>query len=80
MYLELNTSKNWISEFIKQNNLILLTSSYVDLPENAPSWFKPNSGFEVFAPSEFKKGFISQGTVCFVDTKTGHMLIYEIQL
>ena len=75
MYLELVASKNWISEFIKQNDLKVLTSTSIDLPSNAPSWFKVKPGFKSFIPSGF-----SQGSIYFLDDKTGYMLIYEIQL
>ena len=75
MYLELIASKNWLSEFIKQNDLKLLTSTSFDLPPDAPSWFKVKPGFKVFTPSGF-----SQGSIYFIDEKTGYMLIYEIQL
>jgi hypothetical protein len=75
MYLELNATNNWTSEFIKQNNLKLLTSTSLDIPNDAPVWFNVKSGFKIFVPSEF-----SQGSLYFVDEKTGNMLIYEIQL
>ncbi len=75
MYLELIASKNWLSEFIKQNDLKLLTSTSIDLPPDAPGWFKAKPGFKVFVPSQF-----SQGSIYFLDDKTGCMLIYEIQL
>ncbi|WP_310558674.1 hypothetical protein [Flavobacterium sp.] len=75
MYLELNATNNWTSEFIKQNNLKLLTSTSLDIPNDAPAWFKVKSGFKIFVPSEF-----SRGSLYFVDEKTGNMLIYEIQL
>ncbi len=74
MYLELNATNNWISEFIKQNNLKLLTSTSPEIPTDAPAWFKVKSGFKVFEPSEF-----SQGSIYFVGEKTGKVLIYEIQ-
>jgi len=75
MYLELIAPKNWISEFIKQNDLKLLTSTSIDLPVDAPVWFKVKPGFKAFVPSGF-----SQGSIYFLDDNTGYMLIYEIQL
>ena len=75
MYLELSATNNWTSEFIKQNNLKLLTSTTIDLPLDAPIWFKVKSGCKVFVPSGF-----SHGSLYFLDNKTRHLLIYEIQL
>lgn len=75
MYLELIAPKNWMSEFIKQNDLKLLTSTSIDLPDDAPVWFKVKPGFKAFVPNGF-----SQGSIYFLDDNTGYMLIYEIQL
>ncbi len=73
-YLELKTSTEWLNKFIKENKLKVATSS-IDLPYDAPNWFDPKLGLKAFVPSGF-----SQGSIYFVNMKTGYILFYEIQL
>ncbi|WP_162128254.1 hypothetical protein [Flavobacterium phycosphaerae] len=75
VYLEIKTSSTWISEFIKQNKLKVKTSEAINLPEDAPDWFKPRTGLKVYEPSGF-----SQGSIYFTDEKKGYIMFYEIQL
>jgi hypothetical protein len=74
MYLELVGSPLWLEEFIKQNKLKTANST-IDLPDDAPSWFNPKLGLKAYIPDGF-----SQGSIYFVDLKTGYLLCYEIQL
>lgn len=75
MYLELQAPKSWVNSFIALNNLAPAKDSSFVQPSEAPSWFKPTKSQIAFEPSGF-----SQGSTYFIDTLTGHMLMYEIQL
>ncbi|HEU4496785.1 MAG TPA: hypothetical protein VFR70_07010 [Flavobacterium sp.] len=75
LYLEMQTSPKLVQEFIRQNKLKVKTSTELNLPDNAPNWFKPRIGLKVYEPSGF-----SQGSIYFVDEKTGYIMFYEIQL
>jgi hypothetical protein len=74
MYLELNPSDEWKTEFIKQNDLVQPKIAPKD-PPDAPSWFKPTKNCKLWVPTGY-----SQGSVYYEDTLTGHLFIYEIQL
>ena len=75
VYLEIQTSPQWVAAFVKLNDLKITTSEVTRLPDDSPDWFKPRTGLKVYEPSDF-----SQGSIYFVDEKTGYMLFYEIQL
>lgn len=74
MYMELYATCEWLKEFIKINNLKAHTSS-INLPYDAPTWFSPKIGLQAFSSSEY-----TQGSIYFIDFKTGYLLFYEIQL
>lgn len=69
MYLELRTP--WAKDFPHDNGLER-TDYELQIPTDAPAWFIPPDGFEIW------KG--SQGSRYFIDPETGHMFIYEVQL
>ena len=73
-YLKFRASKKWINSFIQTNNLKVASGDF-DLPDQAPNWFDPKIGQRAYIKNEF-----SQGSIYFVDHKTGEVLIYEIQL
>jgi hypothetical protein len=73
LYMELKATRLWRKEFIKQNNLVVTTD--YEIPDDAPSWFKLNSGFKMWKPSGF-----DQGSLYLEDSVTEHFFIYEIQL
>jgi len=73
-YLKFRASKKWINSFIQTNNLKVASGDF-DLPDQAPNWFDPKIGQRAYIKNEF-----SQGSIYFVDDKTGEVLIYEIQL
>ena len=75
LYLEMKTSKIWIEQFIKINHLKLSKEIEIDLPADAPFWFKPKEGLKVYISSDY-----SQGSIYFVNAETGYILIYEIQI
>jgi hypothetical protein len=74
MYIQLYATEKWLKEFIKINNLKVHTSE-IDLPEDAPSWFRPKIGLKAFSSPEN-----NQGSIYFIDLKTGYLLFHEIQL
>jgi len=74
VYLEMQTNPEWVAAFVKQNDLKIKTSDVTKLYDS-PDWFLPRSGLKVYEPSDF-----SQGSLYFVDEKTGYILFYEIQL
>jgi hypothetical protein len=69
MYLELKTT--WAKDFASTNNL-QRTSEGPVIPKDAPTWFAPPHNYDVWSGS--------QGSLYFIDTGTGHMFIYEVQL
>ena len=74
MYMEVIVPTEMALNFIKDEyNKLKLTDDEVKFPTDAPEWFKPPSGFK-----EYKKG--NQGSKYFINTETGHMFMYEIQL
>lgn len=75
LYLEMQTNPKWVKEFISQNKMKVKTSTELDLPYDAPSWFRPKIGLKAYEPSGF-----NQGSIYFVDETTGYILLYEIQL
>ena len=75
LFLEMQTDSEWVSEFIKQNELELKTSSNFDLPDNAPIWFRPQLGLKAYEPTNF-----NQGSIYFINEKSGCIIFYEIQL
>lgn len=75
LYLEMQTNPKWVKEFLKINKLKVDTSTELNLPEDSPSWFTPRVGLKAFEPRDF-----NQGSMYFVDEKTGYILFYEIQL
>ncbi len=74
MYLELKAPQSWLSEFIKQNNLVETTVDPA-LPSDAPTWFSPGKGFKVLMRKNS-----GEGSAYFEDAANGKMFIYEIQL
>jgi hypothetical protein len=73
MYMELYATQEWIEGFIKINDLKVHTSE-IDLPNDAPSWFKPKIGFTAFSsPNDIS-------SIYFVDLKNGYLLFHETQL
>jgi len=75
VYLDFQTSKDWIEKFKKENRLEIQKSKTLNLPSDAPSWFVPKSGFTCYS----QKGF-NQGSLYFFNEETGEVLLYEIQL
>ena len=73
MFLELNPSKKWWTDFLFQNNLKLDTT-YLLLPSERPNWFSPNLTYLRY------KGVLDfdHGSRYYRDTLTGKCLIYEI--
>lgn len=74
MYMELYTTPEWLKEFIKINKLEVHTSE-IYLPDNTPTWFSPKMGLKAFSSPEDV-----QGSIYFIDFKTGYLLFHEIQL
>ncbi|CAA6824281.1 MAG: Unknown protein [uncultured Aureispira sp.] len=72
LYMEVNVPVKMALDFIKDNRL-KITADEVKFPEDAPDWFQPLSSFK-----EYEAG--SQGSKYFINTATGHMFIYEVQL
>jgi len=75
LYLEMQTNPKWVKEFLKQNKMKVKTSAELNLPDDAPTWFEPRIGLKAYEPSGF-----NQGSIYFVDEKTGYIMFYEIQL
>lgn len=73
-FLHFKAPKKWVKEFIKINDLKISTESQT-LPEDVPKWFAPYVGQKVYIPAEF-----SQGSMYFVNERTGEVFFYEIQL
>jgi hypothetical protein len=74
MYMEVIVPKEMAQSFINDEyNKLELTQETPGLPNNAPEWFKPPKDFKVY-----KRG--RQGSIYFIDTDTGYMFIYEVQL
>lgn len=73
-FLHFKAPTKWIDEFIKLNDLQIATGSQ-RLPDDAPEWFIPKVGQKVFIETGF-----SQGSMYFVNEKTGEVFFYEIQL
>jgi len=69
LYMEIKAF--WIKDFAPENRLQRADSER-DFPNDAPNWFKPPNDYEVW------KG--DQGSRYFINSATGHMFMYEIQL
>ncbi len=74
VYLKLQPTKTWWTEFIRQNKLIADTIQWTQ-PGDAPKWFTPPSDC-----LKWKTGDDFQGSRYLSDTLTGNYYIYEIQL
>lgn len=74
LYMELKAPLAWLSEFIKQNNLVETNVDPV-LPSDVPTWFSPGKSFKVLMQKNS-----GGGSAYFEDTVNGKMFIYEIQL
>lgn len=74
MFLELNASENWRKQFIKQNNMILVSDQWTQ-PADIPDWFKPSDSYRQWVSPNDK-----QGSRCFEDSVSGKIFIYQIQL
>ena len=72
LYMELKVPVDMAKYFIKDNNL-QITDDELELPDDAPDWFKPPKGFK-----KYKAG--SQGSKYFINPETGDMFMYEVQL
>ncbi|MFN5183967.1 MAG: hypothetical protein ACK5D5_13175 [Bacteroidota bacterium] len=70
MYLELKVPVKLASSFPKDNNLILSDKKF-DFSNDAPDWFKPPKNYQVWLGQ--------QGSKYFINLKTGHIFIYELQ-
>lgn len=68
MYLELEAK--WAKSFAKDSGLHHAESN-PDIPNDAPKWFNPPKGYEIWEGS--------QGSTYFINSNTGHMFIYEVQ-
>jgi len=73
-FLHFKAPKTWVDEFIKLNDLKIATGKQ-PFPDDAPDWFAPYVGQKVYV----QKGF-TQGSMYFVNEKTGEVFFYEIQL
>lgn len=73
IYIELNASPLWCSEFLRQNNF--RRDSIYSIPDDAPSWFQLSPLDRIWQPSGS-----NQGSVCFEDSVSGRLLIYDVQL
>jgi hypothetical protein len=69
LYMELKVKPEWTKSFAAYNNL---KSGKYEILSDAPKWFKPPKDFEVWDGS--------QGSKYFINSKTGHMFMYEVQL
>jgi hypothetical protein len=74
VYLEIKAPSIWRKEFFKQNELIH-TRTNLEIPSDAPTWFKPTPNFKTWVSKDS-----IEGSKYFEDTASGHMFIYEIQL
>jgi hypothetical protein len=74
MYLELKASKSWRNEYIIQNNLFE-ANDLVEIPDDAPVWFRPDKKYRTFKPKVYQ-----QGSASYIDTVSGKVFIYEVQL
>jgi hypothetical protein len=73
-FLHFKAPTNWIKDFIKLNDLQIATGEY-SMPYDAPEWFAPKVGQKVYIENG-----ITQGSMYFVNEKTGEVFLYEIQL
>lgn len=74
MYMEVIVPTKMADSFINDEyNKLTPTNDLIKYPKDAPTWFSPPKEFK-----EYKRG--NQGSKYFIDTSSGHMYIYEIQL
>ncbi|WP_268846608.1 hypothetical protein [Flavobacterium aestivum] len=73
-YLKFKASDEWIDNFIETNDLETATGDF-SLPNDAPNWFTPKVGQKAYVEKEH-----SEGSIYFVDEKSGEVLLYEIQM
>lgn len=74
LFLEIEASQLWRSEFIKQNKMVEDTVKWFKIDE-APKWFSPNEKFKIWKLSDEL-----QHSKYFEDSVSGKMFLYEIQL
>ncbi len=72
MYMDVKVPIEMALSFIADNGL-QATNDDVKFPKDAPEWFNPPKDFK-----EYKAG--NQGSKYFINTETGHMFMYEVQL
>ncbi len=74
MYMEVIVPIEMALSFINDKyNRLELVDEEVKFPSDAPEWFQPPTNYK-----EYKGG--NQGSKYFINTETGHMFMYEIQL
>lgn len=74
MYMEVIVPKEMALNFINDDyNKLELIEGQVNLPDDAPKWFKPPKDFKIY-----KRGH--QGSLYFIDTDSGYMFMYEVKL
>lgn len=71
MYMELTVPTDMAKYFCEDNNL-KQTKTDLKTPDGSPKWFNPPKGYEVWLGT--------QGSKYFINPKTGHMFMYEVQL
>jgi hypothetical protein len=75
LYLHLRASLKWTKQLIAQNNLKPVDAKEVAIPDDAPSWFTPDSDYAVFA-----RNGDAEESAYYINTASGKMYIYEEQL
>lgn len=74
MFLEMTASKEWRTQFVQQNKMILTDVEWIK-PNGIPAWFKPSDSYSQWVSPNDK-----QGSRCFEDSASGKIFIYQIQL
>jgi len=76
MYLEIEASAKWRSDFISQNHLVQIWISEIPPPgPDVPEWFKPDDRFKIWTTPG-----MNQGSIYFEDSLSNRMFLHEVQL
>jgi hypothetical protein len=73
IYLHLSASEKYSSDIVRTKHLVKATE--YELPDDAPSWFKPGKTYSIWKPSGFDRA-----SFYLYDSVSNDIFIYQVSL
>jgi hypothetical protein len=73
IYLQLKGTTEWCYAIIRKNHL--LPGTEYRIPDDAPSWFRPDKKYRIWKPSGF-----DQSSFYLDDSESGNVYVYQVSL